>query len=218
MSWKHFSKQDLAGLFMAWAILLGSGTATASPQDTVIETLQEVLEILQERQIEVADDPAYFYRLADEIVAPHFDFRRMSQRVLGRYWREATEEQRSAFAAEFRQLLVRTYVNALRNYTTKDMREFIEERIKVLPTRYSPDATRANVRVLVEPERGGPPINLTLSLYRRGEETWKVDDVQVEGASLVTTHRATFSREIRTLGIDGLIETLAERNRQALLQ
>jgi phospholipid transport system substrate-binding protein len=212
----HFSKL-LAGLLMVWAImLLGAGKAAASPRDTVIETLQQVLEMLQERQIEVAEDPTYFYELADEIVAPHFDFRRMSQRVLGRYWREATEEQRAAFAAEFRRLLVRTYVSALRTYTTEDIRDFIEERIRVLPARYSPEATRANIRVLVEQERGGPPINLSLSLYRRNDDTWKVDDVQVEGASLVTTHRTTFSREIRALGIEGLIDKLAERNRQAL--
>ena len=43
---------------------------------------------------------------------------------------------------------------------------------------------------------------------------WKVYDVTVGGVSLVTTYRDTFADEVRNGGIDGLIKTLAEKNRQ----
>jgi phospholipid transport system substrate-binding protein len=56
---------------------------------------------------------------------------------------------------------------------------------------------------------------MTLNLYLNNKKMWKVDDVQVEGVSLVTNYRATFYREIRVGGIQGLIDKLVSRNRHA---
>jgi len=41
-----------------------------------------------------------------------------------------------------------------------------------------------------------------------------VYDVIVAGVSLVTNYRDTFTQEIRTHGIDGLIRTLVDKNAQ----
>jgi phospholipid transport system substrate-binding protein len=186
-----------------------------SPRDIVLETSQRVLEALKKQHITVADDPEYFYHLADELIVPHFDFWRMSRRVLGKYWRQGTDEQRADFVMQFRQLLVRTYVTALYKYSTEDIENFLRERIQVLPVNYPPEATRVDVKLLVEGQKGRPPINMTLNLYLNNKKMWKVDDVQVEGVSLVTNYRATFYREIRVGGIQGLIDKLVSRNRHA---
>jgi phospholipid transport system substrate-binding protein len=42
---------------------------------------------------------------------------------------------------------------------------------------------------------------------------WKVYDIRVAGISLVATYRTSFAEEIRNRGIDGLISTLAAKNR-----
>ena len=44
---------------------------------------------------------------------------------------------------------------------------------------------------------------------------WKVYDIVIDGASLVTTYRGTFSDQVQRGGIDGLIKTLQDRNRGA---
>ena len=44
---------------------------------------------------------------------------------------------------------------------------------------------------------------------------WKVYDLLVEGVSLVTSYRGTFSDQIQQGGIDGLIKTLVEKNQAA---
>jgi phospholipid transport system substrate-binding protein len=44
---------------------------------------------------------------------------------------------------------------------------------------------------------------------------WKVYDVKVEGVSLVTTYRDTFTSEVKEGGVDGLIKSLAAKNRQS---
>jgi phospholipid transport system substrate-binding protein len=43
---------------------------------------------------------------------------------------------------------------------------------------------------------------------------WKVYDIAVGGVSLVTTYRDTFTNEVRNTGVDGLIKSLSDKNRQ----
>jgi phospholipid transport system substrate-binding protein len=44
---------------------------------------------------------------------------------------------------------------------------------------------------------------------------WKVYDVAIDGVSLVTNYRASFSNSIRQSGIDGLIKTMATQSARA---
>jgi phospholipid transport system substrate-binding protein len=46
---------------------------------------------------------------------------------------------------------------------------------------------------------------------------WKAYDIMIEGVSLVTNYRTTFSDEIQTKGsLDAVIDGLAKRNAEAL--
>ena len=49
-------------------------------------------------------------------------------------------------------------------------------------------------------------------LLRRTGKGWEIYDVVVEGISLVITYRETISRQIATLGFDGVIDQLTARN------
>jgi hypothetical protein len=53
---------------------------------------------------------------------------------------------------------------------------------------------------------------VNFSLYRRNGE-WKAYGVQIDGISLVANYR-TSAVEVRNGGLDGLIQSLAARNRQ----
>ena len=48
----------------------------------------------------------------------------------------------------------------------------------------------------------------------RQADGWKVYDVMVAGVSLVTNYRDSFGQEVRTGGIDGLIKSLKDKNKQ----
>ena len=50
----------------------------------------------------------------------------------------------------------------------------------------------------------------------KSAEGWKVYDIIVENVSLVITYRSQFGEEIVRAGIDGLIRSLAEKNRAPL--
>ena len=47
----------------------------------------------------------------------------------------------------------------------------------------------------------------------RGAEGWLVYDVRIGGISLVANYRSAFADEVRNHGIEGLISTLASKNR-----
>ena len=59
--------------------------------------------------------------------------------------------------------------------------------------------------------KAGPPIQINYSMHL-GNEAWKVYDVTVDGVSLVTNYRGTFTTQIRDKGLDALITDLQQRN------
>jgi len=198
-------KWRLMGMIMLVG-LLGStpSWAVQSPQALVEQTANQMLDKLRTERKVIDEHPGRIYELVNEIVLPHFDFERMSTWVLGKYWRRATPEQRKEFIEQFRTLLVRTYAKSLSSYT--------DNKLTYLPFRGGPQQTDVTVRTEVD-QPGGFPIPIDYSLYLKGDE-WKVYDVTIDGVSLVTNYRTTFANQIRQDGLDKLIASLANRNKQ----
>ncbi len=198
-------KHYILSLGLILLLLPGVTVATKvgdDPHALVKETSERMLSILREQREQLKRNPELIYGLVDDIVIPHFDFTRMSRWVLGKYWRQATPEQRQRFANEFRTLLVKTYATSLL--------EFIDDEFKYPPLRMKPDAKRVTVRTDVI--RGGAaPVRIEYRLFK-GKGGWKAYDVLVEGVSLVANYRSSFAEEIRQGGLDKLIARLAEHN------
>lgn len=172
------------------------------PYELVSNTTEKMLSALRKDRELILQNPTHVYVLADEIVLPHVDFQYMSTLVLGKHWRSATDEQKQRFPQEFRSLILRTYATALNEYTN--------ERVVYLPFR--DNVALGDVRVNTEIRRDtGPPIPLGYSLHLK-EGTWKVYDIRIDGVSLVTNYRSSFSNEIQRNGLDRLIGKLTERN------
>lgn len=142
-------------------------------------------------------------KLVEEKVIPHINFERMTQLAAGRYWREATPEQRQRLIEEFRDLLVYTYSGALAQVR--------DQEVVFKPLRASPDADEVEVRSEVVQRRGAGPIQISYRMEKQ-PDGWKIYDVNVLGAWLVEAYRGMFANEISKSGIDGLIKALDERN------
>lgn len=179
--------------------------ANQPPDQLVQETSKRMLAKLKEERDVIKKNPERIYDLVQQIVLPHFDFEYMSQLVLAKNWRRATDAQRKSFTGEFRTLLVRTYATSLNEYT--------DQKLTYLPFRQNPGDTEVTVRTEVE-QPGGLPIPIDYRLHQRDGE-WVVFDVIIDAVSLVNNYRTTFAKEVRQGDIDGLIKTLADRNKQA---
>ena len=173
-----------------------------SPLELVRDTSSRMLVALKDEGAAIAADPAVLDSLVADIVLPYFDFRRMSQWVLGKYWRKATPGQRERFVVEFRALLVRTYGRALSEYAG--------EKVVYLPAGDISDTTRVTVRTEIELS-DNTSVPVAYSMYL-GSDGWKVYDVAFSGVSMVTNYRSSYGRIIRTEGMDSLIDQMIRQN------
>jgi phospholipid transport system substrate-binding protein len=191
------------------AVLL-AGAAAALAQQTVPDALvrsitDDVAAALKRDKAMQALDTGKLAELVEARILPHFDFRRTTQIAMGAYWRHATPEQQEQLTREFRALLVRTYSSALASYR--------DQTIEVRPLRMRPGDTEVTVRSLVR-QAGAEPVQIDYDMERTASD-WKVYDVRVGGISLVATYRTAFAEEVRNHGVDGLIQVLAAKNRNA---
>ena len=101
----------------------------------------------------------------------------------------------------------------MRTYTTA-FTQYKDQTIEYRPLKLAPGETDVVVKSLIKQPSGQP-----VAVDYRMEKTdtgWKVYDVKIEGISLVENYRNTFNTEVQRNGIDGLIKSLADKNRAQL--
>jgi len=194
---------------LAFVAITGSQSVSADTAATEIEppvallerTSQQVIKILQEDMELLKAEPDRVYKIVDDYILPHLDQVTMAKLALGKNWKKATRQQKRDFVEAFRDLLVRTY--------SKSLVEFKDQQIRYFPVNLPPGATRTSVRAeVIQP--GGPSIPLSYRM-RLKDNSWKVYDIKIDGISLVTSYRGTFTQEVRKSGIDGLLEYMRDK-------
>lgn len=176
-----------------------------SPLELVRDTSTQMLTTLRKEKTSFNQNPDLLYEMISENVIPHFDFERMAQWTLGKYWRNASQQQQEEFVKEFRALLVRSYGRTLVDYTDAE--------IVYLPFRMKDDETQVKVHTELSRAHDNS-VKITYKLHSTSSG-WKVYDVAVEGISLVTNYRSTFMSKVRQEGLDQLIYQLASNNKKA---
>lgn len=192
-------------LLIALMTMATGASAFAAPDEAtalVQRTSERMLSTLQARRAEVDRNPSLIYGMIDSILAPHFDFERITQGALGQHWRQATPDQRLKLIDGFKQVLVRTYARSLLSYSGQE--------IRYLPLKPGSKSNMVTVSTEVR-DRGAAPIPVDYRMHNSGGG-WKVYDVVINNASLVGNYRSSFDTEIRQKGIDGLISKLGEMN------
>ena len=150
-------------------------------------------------------DPAKIMQLVDSKLMPHVNFRRMTALATGPAWRKATPEQQKRLQDEFKTLLVRTYSGALSQVS--------DQTVFVKPLR--PGQDDKNLVVNTEVRGKGDPIQLDYRLEKTPGEGagWLIYDLNVLGVWLIENYRTQFTKEVNAGGVDGLINSLTERNK-----
>ena len=176
--------------------------AQEAPDALVKRVTDEVLAIIKADKDLQSGNSRKIAELAEAKVLPHFDFTRMTRLAVGRNWQQASDAQKEQLVKEFRTMLVRTYSTSLTAYRNQT--------IEVKPLKAGAADKEVTVRTSVL-QQGGPSIPIDYAM-EKADGGWKVYDVVIDGASLVTTYRGTFNEQVQKGGIDGLIKTLADRN------
>ena len=188
-------------MFLA-AFVPVAALAQEAPDALVKRVTDEVLAIIKADKDLQAGNSRKIAELAEVKVLPHFDFTRMTRLAVGRNWQQANDAQKEQLVKEFRTMLVRTYSTSLTAYRNQT--------IEVKPVKMAAADKEVTVRTAVL-QQGGPSIPIDYAM-EKADSGWKVYDVVIDGASLVTTYRSTFNEQVQKGGIDGLLKTLQDRN------
>jgi len=202
----HFMIFGLLALLFGLMPIKLSAEELAPPQQ-VIKVSSDKLQLkLQDKSF--IQNFAKVNQFVNEVIYPHTDFDKISALVLGKLWKTATNDERERFKHEFQTLLVRTYSRAFV--------EFKEWSVRFLPLEAGEDANKAIVKTEVL-QPGIQPVAVNYRMFLASDGRWKAYDITIEGVSLVTNYRTTFTNEVQTKGsLSAVIDGLAKRNAEAL--
>jgi phospholipid transport system substrate-binding protein len=197
--------------FSAWALgadfafgLAGAAKAADEAADTFIKRVSsDILESIKADKSIRNGEVNKIIVLVDQRVMPNVNFLRMTASAVGPGWRQVTPEQQKRLQEEFKILLVRTYAGALGQVS--------DQTIAVKPLRAAADDKEVLVRTEVRGK--GDPIQLDYRVEKAADGSWKVYNMNVMGIWLVENYKTQFAQEINAKGVDGLIASLAERNK-----
>ena len=177
-----------------------------APDEMIRRMSMDVLSTIKADKDVQSGDVRKIINFVDTMIMPKVNFLRMTASAVGRSWRQATPEQQKRLQEEFKNLLVRSYAGALSQVQ--------DQSINVKPLRAQAEDTEVIVRTEILGR--GEPIQLDYRMEKTAGG-WKIYDLNVLGVWLVETYRTQFAQEISARGIDGLIGTLALRNKNGAM-
>ncbi|SRR5579875_410719 len=197
----RFNKTILA--LGALFILLSTPIGHAAPPTgagAFVQTLADrVLTIFNNPQFTAAEKE----RRMNAIAVESFNVPRSARFVLGRYWKDTPERQRSEFTAVFEHYVVHIYSSQFNLYHDVDF---------TVTSVRAEDATRSLVRTRITRHDGRPPITVDWWVDKAGG-AYKVIDVSVEGVSQLIALREQFAEVIihHDNSVAALIQHLREK-------
>jgi len=194
------------GLLVLAGLALPAYAAPQAPDAFMQQLSNELMEVVRKDPAVKSGDMQKLANLVDTRVLPNVNFQRMTAYAVGPAWSKATPEQQKRLQEEFKMLLVRSYAGALSQ--AKESHNIVVKGFK--------GSAEANEVVVRSEIRGGnEPIPLDYRLEKNPDAPggWMIYNFNILGVWLVDNYRTQFSQEINAKGVDGLITTLAERNK-----
>lgn len=184
---------NLRALFAGLGLLLLALPLVAAqndqrPEQMIRASIEELMTRIEGREAYFADNLDELEAIVDDSLEGVADFRYIGASVMGRYFGNATPQQRSRFVETFRKTLIDTYAKGL---VTFDYRE-----IRVLDNQQaSRFEDQASVAMEVVANDGTVyPVSYSLRL---DDGQWKVVNVIVNGINLGLTFRNQFDQAMR---------------------
>lgn len=185
-------------IFLALAALVLSLPALASSEKELLryvdENTQRLVEKLNAERGLYEKDQQAFYQSMEEELTNFVDFRRIAARVMGRYARQTTPEQRDQFVATFKRSLFDSYAQALVNAD-----DFSIEVKEAMINPNNEDRASVTMEVI---SASGNRYPVAYSMYRNDEGRWLMENVIVEGVNVGLAFRDRFAQEMEESGGD----------------
>ena len=186
-------RRALTAVTVAFLLSTSVPADAGAPLDAVQSTVASVIAIVGRPDLQGSANLVARRALLRAVTDDFFDFPEMAQRALGYHRATPSERERAEFVALFRDLLERSYMTTIENYSGEPI-VYLSETIEGdYATVHSKIVTRKRVEIDVD-----------YRLYRTPGR-WVAVDVVLENVSLVANYRQQFDRVIRTTSFGTLL-------------
>lgn len=177
-------------------------TPSVSPYQVIAVTGNNLFTKIANNQAALKKFPDLMRDIVEEELMPSIDYQYAAFKILGKHLQQTTSEQRVKFITAMRSYLVRTYANALTQYSNQKVLFEPESQLRA-----NVKSASVDVKII---DSGKPDINITFQMRKDTKsQEWKAYDMIVEGISLISSKQSEINRKISDLGLDQVTLELA---------
>ncbi|NWH06140.1 MlaC/ttg2D family ABC transporter substrate-binding protein [Desulfobacter latus] len=167
--------------------------------------IDAIIDVLNTPEFKGDDKKEFRRQKIRNIVMHGFDFGRMAQSSLGKYWRRRTPEEKQAFTVRLQSLIENTYISKLETYTNEKVVYLNEQR----KTKKDREYAKVQTHIITV---DGTEIPIAYMMYRQGRDPWLVFDINIEGVSMVNNYRSQFGEFLGRRSFSELLKDLDAKN------
>ena len=156
-------------------------------KEKMVSNAQNLLSVVDTIKSNPNMEKSKMYVLIDDSLKDMFAFRRMAGRIMGRYARGTTPEERDLFVENFKQQLFDSYIDSLISSGKVD--------IEITGVRLLPQNENRGVVDMQIKNSEGEVFIVNYSIFET-DKSWMVENVIVEGVNLGLAFRDSFYQEM----------------------
>jgi len=187
--------------FVSFLLVLGitvPGLA-GEPTEKIRQITDKILSIVSDPALKDPSKVKERRNLIRSAVDERFDWEEMARRSLARHWDQRTAEEKKEFVRLFSDLLERTYMGKVEDYSG--------EKVRYEGETTEGDYAVVKIKIITKKNKDIP---VEYRLKKMGND-WLVYDVSIEGVSLVNNYRTQFNSIILQSSYENLIKKLREK-------
>jgi phospholipid transport system substrate-binding protein len=202
--------QKLAHLLLLLGLIAGSAfwspvlAATSSDRiessatEAVKGTIDDLIRVLDNKTMKQPERAGERRHAIEGIIKQRVDYEEMAKRALGATWAKVSYRDQREFVGLFVQLLRDSFASRITDRSDEQVVFLGELRNDAF----------AEVKAHIKGRKIDTPVDFRL-IYRAQE--WRVYDVVIDGASIVSNYRSQFTSIIRDVSYGGLVKKMKEK-------
>lgn len=181
----------------------------SNPQKMIAGLSDYLMTALNQNRTELEADNKKVIEFSEKNVLPYVDTEKMARYALGKHWRNASAAQQKAFTAAFTENLIRSYSKSFLNLQI--------DKVEVGNAQTEKEG-RATVDSTVY-QKEGKSVDVLYRLYQSKEDQkWYLYDVVIENVSMLLSYRSVYGDAVEKQGLDNVIASMVEKNKQVEVQ
>ncbi len=170
--------------------------AQQSPEALVKKVLETVMKIQNDPKLQGHENRYKRALEIKKIIHENFDSYGMAKKSIEEYWKSIPNTKKSKFSRVFSDLFQDSYTRLVLNFLKKEQIEYLGEEIKGGKAEVKTAIIRANDKIMVD------------YYLKKVKGRWIIEDVSIDGVSIVGNYRSIFHREIARNSFDSLLKKM----------